>query len=303
MFQKVLVPLDGSKLAEGILPFVSQLARGLSSSLVLLSVIDLEATDIPKRQREGLEKDRLEREVKRPLQEVADRLGAEGITAESVVSFGRPAEQILQIAQREECDLIAMSTHGRTALGRGILGSVTDRVIHSSPVPTLAIASNRAREYQREDTTLSKIIVPLDGSGLSESVLPYVKELARSLSLEIMLVRVIDTGGPYAGLLDDARFVGVDEEIEAEVKGYLKEVCEGLLSDGLKAQWQVLTGTPATAIVDIAKETPQDMVALTTHGNSGLTRWFLGSVADKLVRASGDPVLVVPPKAVDEANN
>ena len=196
MFKKLLVPLDGSELAEGILPYVTQLANESGSPIVLVSVVDAA--------------DRTETAafiLKRYLEDVEDRLAAQEVEAESVVTVGRPAEQILRVAEREECDLIAMATHGRSAIGRGIFGSVTDKVMRASRLPTLAVAPERAARDGQPGVAVSTIVVPLDGSDLAETALPYAEELARELSLTVMLVRVIDTGGPYIGVLDDARFV------------------------------------------------------------------------------------------------
>ncbi len=163
-----MVPLDGTELAEGILPYVSQLSKGLGMELVLLAVVDPDAVEIPDRlapvdssgtigrlesigfpqmvvESESTTStlvretgqphatqlfDRAESSARSRLSEVAKRLAADGVQAEAEVAIGNPAEQIVDTARRYDCDLIAMSTHGRNALGRGILGSVTDKVIH-----------------------------------------------------------------------------------------------------------------------------------------------------------------------------
>ena len=139
-----------------------------------------------------------------------------------------------------------------------------------------------------------RVVVPLDGSPLAETALPYAVELATKLSLELDLVRVIDTGGPYTALLDDAKFVEALPEIKEEASGYLREVTARLAKQGLDAHPRVLEGSPAREVVDFARDTAQDMVVITSHGRSGFTRWRLGSVAETLVRASGDPVLIIP---------
>ena len=340
MFKKVLVPLDGSELAEGILPYISQFARGLDIPLVLLSVIDPEALETPERlsasKAEGRSAEplpemtsiggrgapeptpkehfqsyihetagpyasqvleRVEREVNRRLEEVAKRLDKEGVKTQIVVSFGATAHEIVQVAEREGCDLIAMSTHARTALARSILGSITDKIIHSSHLPTLTITPERAKMYWEKGVTISKIMALLDGSALAETVLPYAEELARRLSLEIVLVRVAKMGAistPYSAALLYADSVNLDSKLETDAANYLKGVAGRLRAKGLQVQWKVLRGDPVYSIVELAHETPQDIIALTTHGRSGLTRWALGSVAEAVIRASGDPVLVIP---------
>lgn len=339
MFNKILVPLDGTELAVGILPYVSHLAKGLNVPVTLLSVIDPDALELPEymrrapgathteyipggmsaemgvahaeesRERTGVHRhetgrpyasqlfDNAEESVRARLIEAAGRLRNDGVKAEYRIAFGKPAEKIAEVAAIEGCDLVAMSTHGRNALGRGILGSVTDKVVHIGHLPVLTITPERARDYWKEGATISKIMVPLDGSPEAESVLPYVEELAAKLSIEVMLVRVlklVDWTSSYA-----FNYTAMDEleaELETDAADYLKRIARRLADKGLKVEWKLLWGAPAVAIVDLARETPHDLVALATHGRSGLTRWVLGSVAEAIVRASGDPVLIIPPK-------
>ena len=345
MFEKVLVPLDGSEMAEGILPFVSVLAKGSQTELVLLAVVDPHAAELPERMLEGvgesvgatqvtpgappptdvgryepgsvhgtgggpyasqlLESQLLERSETQAigtLGKVVERLKREGIDARSAVRFGEAAEEIVGTAEREGCDLIAMSTHGRSALGRGVLGSVMDKVIHSSGVPTLTITPERAATYWEHGVRLSKIMVPLDGSTLAEQALPYAKELARRLSAEVVLVRAIKMSGLYYGAyMEGFRYMPeIEKGIEDDGREYLEDVAKELREEGLTVTWKLVRGSAAGAVTQLARETPQDLVVMTTHGRSGLTRWVVGSVAEALVRSSGDPVLVIPPARADE---
>jgi nucleotide-binding universal stress UspA family protein len=348
MFKKVLVPLDGSELAEGILPYISHLAEGAGASVTLLSVIDPDAIEAPRAAGVaptgeppapgmdfvppgvvGMDSsgsyaapqtttdprpstthphetggrftsqlfERVENEVEGSLRQVAKKLQDRGVKVATQVAFGKAAEEIVRVAESEGCDLIAMSTHGRTALGRGVLGSVTDRVIHSSRLPTLTITPDRAQAYWQDGVHPSRLMVPLDGSELAESALPYVEDLAKALSLEVMLVRVVKLTGvatPYSSTMVYTGSVDLQAEIEADATEYLKRVAAGLNRRGVSGSWKLLTGATARAIVDLARRTPQDLVVLTTHGRTGLKRWALGSVAEALVRGSGDPVMVIP---------
>ena len=332
MFKKVLVPLDGSDVAEAVLPYVSALTRGLNVPLVLLTVLDPAAVEVPVPARPGPRdkpefwmagpfmvtkpsaesggpyryqlEEMAQEKAEAALKMVSERPTMEGIEVDVVASFGSAAEEIVQVADREGCDLIAMSTHGRATLGRAVLGSVTDKVIHSSNVPVLAITPERARVYWTDGVAMSKIMVPLDGSELAETVLPYVEELAQALSLEVILVRAVKLGGFHGGFYGPQPYDpyiahGVLEaELEQSAVEYLEGAAAGLRAKGLNVHWRLLKGPHAQDIVESARETPQDIIALTTHGRSGFTRWWLGSVAETLVRASGDPVLVIPPKKV-----
>ena len=330
MFRKILVPLDGSEVAEGILPFASALARGLDIPLALLTVVDPDNVEVPdvrttnaltmdvsvatgmpgprvvpatsSSETVGASRAQLEEtardEAETALRKVANRLTDEGVTVEAVTAFGSAADEIVRAAEREGCDLIAMSTHGRGMLGRGVLGSVTDKVIHSSSLPTLTITPERAKAYWGPDVTLAKIMVPLDGSELAEAALPYAEDLAKALSLEVVIVRAVNVGGFYAPYTYYPT-IG-PEKMETEVQElaiqYIRNAAEELRTKGVDTDWKLVKGPYAEAIVELAQKTPQDIIVMATHGRSGVTRWILGSITEGVVRASGDPVLVIPPK-------
>lgn len=348
MFNKVLIPLDGTETSEGILPYISQIAEGLGIPMLLMSVIDPDAVELPERARSvpsdvhieavpggtGMSTrivptesaprpetgvhphetggpyvsqmfERAEIEVKARLEEKAKELRDAGLTVETRVVFGKASEEIVRMAEREGVEMIAMSTHGRNALGRGILGSVADKVIHMANTPVMTITPDKAKEYWEEGAKVARVIVPLDGSPLAETALPYAEELAGKLSLEVMLVRTLAIDSFYGIYSNGYAYSGYAElqnELEDDATDYLKGIAERLEKKGLDVSWQLLRGAPAASIVELAHETSRDIIALTTHGRSGLTRWILGSVAEALIRASGDPVLVIPPpEEVEEA--
>lgn len=296
MFSKILVPLDGSEVAEVILPYAAQLAKGLDIPLVLISVIERTARESKSPFHTSL-LEAADSEARRRLDEVVQRLRKEGVNADKVLASGRPAEEIVRAVETMACDLIAMTTHGRSPLVRGILGSVTDEVVHSAPVPVLTLTPEKAEIYRDHTILINAVLVPLDGSPLAETVLPRVTDLARRLSLRILLVRVVS---PLHVFWIDHYPIGLEEaekEIEAQAVEYLETMAEALRKEGLEVEPRMLTGHPAAAIIDFANETPHDMIALATHARSGIDRWILGSVAETLVRGTGDPVLIVPPQA------
>jgi nucleotide-binding universal stress UspA family protein len=294
MIGKILVPLDGSDEAKAIMPYVTRLALGLGVPIVLLSVLDQGSLDVDDPDFSSLY-ERAAAGARERLHDVAHGLAEEGVDATGVTVSGKSPKEIIEEADRRECGLIAMSTHGRNVLARGILGSVTDRVVHLSHVPVLAITPERARTYRGSDATLTKIMAPLDGSSLAESALPYVVELAHKLSLEVMLVRVIEPVHVFWMDHFPASLAEEQEAIEAEAKAYLSDMAARLATEGLSVNWQLLFGHTATTIVELAGETPHDIIVMASHGRSGFTRWALGSVSQALIRGTGDPVLIVPP--------
>ena len=296
LFSKVLVPLDGSEVAQAILPYVTEVARSLDVPLVLHSVVDRGAGGVTGTDYDGLFAG-VEAAAKTRLWAVARQLDRDGLRAEVIVTAGRPSEQIVAVAEQQGCDLIAMSTHGRNALARGILGSVTYEVVHSARIPVLAMTPDKADVYRLHDVDLARVMVPLDGSPLAETVVPYVEHLASRLSLEVLLVYVVTPvhqfwmDGPPAGIAEE------QGQMEAEAAEYLQTIAKRLRAATSNVRWQVLIGHPAAAIIDLANETPHDLIAMATHGRAGLAGLALGSVTDALVRGTGDPVLIIPPGA------
>ncbi len=315
MFTKALVPLDGSEVSGGIIPFVTQFAHGLNMGVTLATAIELDPTrsapfrgiaggfseptdldsliarsDIPNELKE-----KIDREVKRPLDELADRMALEGIPTDTKVALGPASETIIQMAQDCDCDLIAMSTKGRSVLGSGLLGSVTYKVMHESPMPILAITPERARQNWGTDYAINRIIVPLDGSELAEAALPYSAFLAGGMNMSVTLMHAhpLDDFLYSDGFMISDAIPQAQDEMAAEMRRYLHGIASELRNEGLTVNTETTKGKPSTEIAALARKTDHSMIALATHGRSGMSRLLLGSVAEAVVRESGDPVLIV----------
>jgi CRP/FNR family cyclic AMP-dependent transcriptional regulator len=278
MFDHVLVPLDGSPQADTILPYVSWLAQQLPMSVTLLSVADTHRSTLP-----GAG----QWDVTRRLQALVHRLIDDGIQAATAVAVGGPAQEILRIADDRRCNLIALSSSTGAPTGRGRLGRVTDKVFHTSHIPLLIVPPQPAEVVAVQGRPIATLILPLDGSPMAESALPYAEDLAQMLATEVILARAV----PFAGAYVDER-TPLSGEVEA--KTYLQGVVDRLRADRVAVQSRVLGGLPTDHVLSLAKQTPQSLIILTTHGRSALSRWFVGSVADGVVRAAEAPVLVIP---------
>ena len=302
MYRQILVPLDGSELAEKVLPYVNLLGRKLRSAVKLVSVVEtvgLGSTlywDSP-----------ISYDISRNynyLSKLSGRLQLDGLDASFVTVQGSPCIQIVNLADEEPDTLIAMSTHGRSGVSRLIMGSVTDKVLHAATNPLLIVRPTEG-EAIADHGQLEGVVVPLDGSYLAEQVLNHVVPLAKALHLKVTLVSVIATAGEYDRFMTyqpidsmSTVYYGPYEEFskesEAQSMEYLHQVSDRLRKEGIHdLDERLVRGRAADVIGDIAKETPHNLVAMTTHGRSGLGRWVLGSVTDRVVRRSGAPVLVV----------
>jgi nucleotide-binding universal stress UspA family protein len=287
MFDKALVLLDGSAQADGVLPYVARLVRALNRPLVLATALESGPAPTLERRRQ---------EMDRHLQEVVTRLAGIGVEATSVVAVGRPVQEIVRLAEQEGCTLILLPRQRDEARARGALGSLTEKVIQASPVPILTIPPQEAALAWSDGSPVASVIVPLDGSPLAEMALPYAEALAQPLAAEVVLVRAVSLGDLYLVPLGDGPAFEVvpAEVIDNEAAAYLSRVADTLRAEGVEVRWQLLRTQPAPGIVELAHQTPQSLVALTTHGRSALARWFMGSVAEAVVEAAETPVLVIP---------
>jgi nucleotide-binding universal stress UspA family protein len=279
---RVLVPLDGSTLAEAILPAVERLARDHEAEVILLEVLEGQGT------REA-ELD-AERQVGGYLERMVDSLRRRGLRrVRASVWYGDADQAIANAATRERADLIAMSTHGRSGLDWLRFGSVAEGVVRRAPVPVLLVRGVAAWDRGGID----RILVPLDGSEASEEVLPIVSCLAGPFDFEVQLLHVVEATRSLPGTPAGATGVH-DPETEA---AYLARVAASLEARGLRVGVTLRAGLPAEVIPTVADETKSGLVAMSTHGRSGLGRLFLGSVAERVLRSVSVPMLLWKPPA------
>ena len=299
MYTRMLIPLDGSKLAENVLPYARALARALDLRIELLSVVD--TMDFARTTHAGHVRDfdpiieAAVREGEQYLENVARSFT--GMTVDNcVVEQGQADQIIVEKAARDKETLIGMATRGRSGIHRWLMGSVAEKVLRGATNPLLLVRGDEEGKSEGV-ATLKSIIVPLDGSKLAESVLPRAIDLAKKLGLEIVLTRAYQLPlSAYPGA--DAAYIPNQDAFLTAVRGeasaYLEAKVNEIRGNGIeKVSFILLVGSGADEIIDLARTTPDNLSAMCTHGRSGVKRWALGSVTEKVVRHSGDPVLVV----------
>jgi nucleotide-binding universal stress UspA family protein len=219
-----------------------------------------------------------------------------GANASFAVEKGGAAEIIIAKAGADNETLITMATHGRSGIDRWLLGSVAEKVLRGSANPLLLVRA-KAEAKAAGGATLKSIVVPLDGSELAESVLPAVVEMAKKLNLEIVLFRACNV--PYSVFGGVREHIAIVDEllggIKAEARDYLEKKTEELKKQGAKVSYVLEQGTSADQIISLGRKTPDNLIAMCTHGWSGVKGWVLGSITETVVRHSGDPVLVIRP--------
>lgn len=290
----VLVPLDGSALAEEAIPLAVRLAAATGSGVHLFQAVPPPGLgfDAP------IPIEPLIEAAQSYLSDVANSIRERfGVEPTIQAAFGFPTDTILHATEGPEIGFLAMSTHGRSGLGRAILGSVAEQVLRQSPVPVVLLPSGAEGAVPE---AFRRILVPLDGSDLAYSVMGPIADLARLTGAELFLLRI--GRGPTELVSDEGTVVvTADEEARiatAEAEAYLTPVAEHLRQVGLSAQAIVQLGDPVEDIVRIADEQQVDLIAIATHGRSGLDRLRHGSVAEAVLRLSHRPVLTFGREAI-----
>jgi nucleotide-binding universal stress UspA family protein len=298
MYSKILVPLDGSKTAENVLPLARCFDRSLQIPVELLGVVDI--AEMARRHVAADPASMIRTLVDDATQRLGDYLERVAKNfpigkVQCTVRRGNAAEAIIESAAADKQTLIAMATHGRSGLDRWLLGSVAEKVLRAASNPTVVVRAKEEKNPAWEMTPLKRVIVPLDGSELAESVLPSVEELAKKLDLEVTLLGVYGVAPGVSSAGEGEAFIGgLRAETRTETLAYLEKKAAELRSKGLdKVSCVAKEGLAADEIISTARRTLDNLIAMCTHGRAGVTRWMLGSVTETVVRHSGDPVLVI----------
>jgi nucleotide-binding universal stress UspA family protein len=268
VFEQVIVCLDGSSLAEQIIPLARGLTRTTAGKLIFLRVVQDPAEM-------STEEDY--------LKECARRYGAELRFAVSP----DPAAAIRTELEREPRAIAALTTHGRTAWTEAIIGSVAFRVLREAMRPVLLF---RAHQKDCEaPNKITNVTAAVDGSAFSEKILPYAVRAARSLSARLFLVQALPVHRPKALL----------HERESDIleSSYLHRLAAEIETvHKIEAQWEVLHGEPGDALCRYLKDVPETLLAMTTHAHAAAKRVVLGSIAASCVRHAGVPLLLYWPQ-------
>lgn len=292
----LLVPLDGSAYAEQALPF-AQLLAGPDGEIRLITVVAppdyLMSTVEGAKSAVSLQR-WISDEASGHLQNVADRLRASGVASVTTTTVnGDPGLEILAAATDPAVSMIVMSSAGRGALGRLEFGSVADRVARTATIPVMIV--RQADEHPPEPAKIGRVVVPLDGSERAMRALPVASALAKRLSVPVLLMTASDPGGlmyAYGAPMSVTGYEVIEEAIRHEMESRIEGPARELEREGLDVSTTIETGPPAIALSRLCDK--NDIIVMTSHGRSGITRWLIGSVAEQLVRKAPVPVVLVP---------
>lgn len=269
MYDRILVPLDGAKYSEEMLPHAAALARVHGTALTLLRVVEKEGS---------------QSEAEAYVDALANGLSAQG---RCVVARADVAEVILEEARKLPGTLVAMTSHGRSGLMEAMLGSVALRVVRNSDAPVLVYRPRGAGAQGGDPVKVNSIVLPLDGTPISEAMAPQAAELAKWLDAELVVVGVSDfTSGASEGIRSG------DVMDSSYVRNRANDYAARY---GVRVSWEALHGEPADAIVQFIDGRKDVILAMTTRGREGLKAAFLGSVAADCLRKAGVPVMMSLP--------
>ncbi|MFL7840350.1 MAG: universal stress protein [Candidatus Promineifilaceae bacterium] len=272
---RILVPLDGTDVAEESLSVVRSLSKVFDAQVTLVCV-NSESTRRPLTGLKNSSRNSESADKQLYLSQKADQLRSAGTEADYEFRDGEVAKEICDIAQNE--DIVVMSTNSRTGLQRLLIGSVTLEVIQNASTPLILLRPTD--NWRSRGTNFKRLLVALDGSEFSERILPYVTTLAKAFGSEILLLSV-----PAGSTSDSYR---------TTIETYLQNLAVELGSHDLKVRTLVAGNVAAQTIVVTAETEMADLIMLATHGRSGMDRLMLGSVAERVVKNMPCPIFLLP---------
>ena len=291
MIQKIMVPLDGSPLAERALPYAAALARATRGRLILLRATEGHGLSDRGRSRAQIA---VSQDAEAYLKGIAEPLRERGLTVDLVLPVGGAAETIEGEIALREIDLVVMATHGRSGLGRFVYGSVAAQVLHKAAVPVLLVRAWQEQSGGSFDAA-PRIVVPLDGSRFAKAALPIARELAAALGGQLLLTMAVSP--PEAAMMSELAYAQFDPAAElATATAYLEQLAANETAAGRPAQIVTQVGMPERMIAEVARANDAALIVMATHGRGGVGRLIMGSVADATLRQGTTPLLLIRPQ-------
>jgi nucleotide-binding universal stress UspA family protein len=297
MNRTILVPLDGSPLAEQGLSAACRIARATRAGLLLLTAVPISAlAGAAQREKERAALYDAHQYLRYQHQAVV----AEGLCVRSQVLPGDAAKAILFAAEDQKVQLISMATHGGSGLRQALLGSVASAVVRGSDTPIL-LSRARRRPGRTPMTPFRRIVVPLDGTQFAERALAYLQIQGLNVDSEVLLVRVVTSAQPFSASMlippgeADAlsqQAESVTEQRRLEAEAYLRAVADDRLP-GTNCRPVVVVDSPAVAIARTVTNAGADLIVMATHDHHGLNRLLYGSVARQVLRRAETPLLLL----------
>lgn len=287
--EKILIPLDGSKLSDASLCHGEELARAFGSELHLFGVCEGPDEKHHRLMRVYLEKN---------AEAMRRTVSGKPLNIKTVVHCGDPADRIIEYAAKERISLLITVSHGHSGIMPWTMGRTADRIVHGAPVPVLLLRAASVRKRSPKKSIFGKMLLPLDGSAAGETALPLVLEIAVRMKAEVTLLSVVESAQRVhtIGGLDFIRFPEqLVQKMEQDLSAYLDGAVKKFRDRGIEARGELRSGHAAEEILKCAKTAAVRLVAMSSHGKSGLRQWVFGSVSNKVLHAGKAHLLLTKP--------
>lgn len=288
MLEKILVPLDGSALSEQALIYAKELAVAFDSEVQLLSVVEKQDEEYRRMVQVYLNK------IAEEMQSYFSQNNPK-VTIKPIVSDGNPAIGIVEYARQKKVSLVIINSHGHSGIMPWSMGSTANKVIQTIHNPVLLIRAS-AGAKRPQVRSFKKILLPLDGSEIGEAALPYAREIAKKFKSEIILLSVVESN-QHVRTIGGQDYIHYPEQqvesMKVELKEYLIKTSQKFSEFNLSSRVIVREGDAAVEIIRFAREGKISLVAMSSHGRSGMRGWVFGSVSNKVLQAGKTPLMLV----------
>ena len=302
MIEHMLVPLDGSSLAECVLPHTVAVGKAYDAQVTLLRAVVREPSPGSSAV-DPLSWHMRKSEARAYLDNVAERLRDVGLRVDTVLEEGKPAQRIIGYSREADVGLIVISSHGKSGLSRWNINSVVQKVILEAYAPSMIVRAYRSEPEELTELRYRKVLVPLDGSKRAECTLPWAKNLAAFHDSQLLLTHVVNRPEvPRRAPLTDEESQLVDRLTELNKdsgEAYLEDVRSRL--DAEAEARLLVSDDPAMTLHQLVREEDVDLVVMAAHGYSGKPKWPYGSIALNFIAYGSRPLLMIQDLPPEEA--
>lgn len=296
MFDNILLPLDGSTLAERVLPHAASLARAFKSKLILMRVVYQQNKRNQQDMINPIDWQMRKSEAEAYLDSVLDRLEQNGFDCEGVVSEGHPAEQIIAVAREKGVDLIIMASHGRSGPSAWNINSTVQKVLLRALMPVMIIRAYQEEQTDFEDFAYKRLIVPMDGSKRAECILPLAKSICEMQDSKVFLTHIVEEPKLPRQIPASKEIENMAEKLSNLNMKEMQKYFNGISKQFPKENVDLIIESsrdPIVALHNIIDREKMDLVLLSAHGYSGENRWPYGSIALNFIVYGTAPLIII----------
>ncbi len=296
MFEHIVLPLDGSKLAERVLPHAVTLSKAFDSKLTLLRVVYQEESADQHGMINPMDWQMRKSEAEAYLQSVQKRLEEVDLESEIRILEGRPAEQIVEFSKNEDVQLIILSSHGKSGPSAWNINSTVQKVLLRAFMPVMLIRAYREDQQELESVTYQRLFIPLDGSKRAECILPLAESICQLQDSDVFLAHIVEepklprqtpVDEEVQSLIDKLRKINIEE-----AENYFKNIKQQFPPENVEILIES-SKKPTVAMHNIIDRENIDLVLLSAHGYSGENRWPYGKIALNFIAYGTTPLIII----------